>query len=125
MMKRVLLFLATNLLVVLTISILLQVLGISGRLHAYGMDYQALFLFCLIWGMAGAFISLAISRIMAKMFMGVKVIDPRQPGQFAGLVEMVHGLRARRGCPPCRKSGFTKAPRSTPSPPVQPKVAPW
>jgi heat shock protein HtpX len=41
-----------------------------------GLNYQALFLFCLVWGMGGAIVSLLISRIMAKMLLGVKAIDP-------------------------------------------------
>src|SRR5882724_4307159 len=77
MLKRVALFLAVNLLVVLTISILLNVLGVRPYLTARGIDYQALLVFCLVWGMGGAFISLGLSRIMAKYAMGVQVVDPQ------------------------------------------------
>ncbi len=76
MVKRVLLFLATNLLVVLTLSVLLNVLGIRPYLSANGIDYSQLLAFCLVWGMGGAFISLALSRIIAKRAMGVQVIEP-------------------------------------------------
>ena len=58
-MKRIFLFLAVNLLVVTTVSLLLNVLGIRPYLTAYGLDYQALAGFCFVWGMAGAFISTA------------------------------------------------------------------
>lgn len=74
--KRVLLFLATNILIVFTISIVLNLLGVKPYLTAYGLDYQSLMIFCLVWGMGGAFLSLALSRFMAKMMMRVQVIDP-------------------------------------------------
>lgn len=70
MIKRVFLFLLTNLLVVTTISILLSVLGIRP-----GGGLVPLAIFCLIWGMGGAFISLQISRWMAKRAMGVELVD--------------------------------------------------
>jgi len=74
--KRVLLFLAINFLVVATISIILNVLNIRPYLTGYGLNYTALMIFCLIWGMGGAFISLALSRSMAKWMMGVRIVDP-------------------------------------------------
>ncbi len=92
-MKRVMLFLATNLLVVLTISVLVNALGLRPYLSANGIDYRALMIFCLIWGMGGAWISLLISRWMAKRAMGVQVIDPgtTDPGEQA-LLQMVQRL---------------------------------
>ena len=82
MFKRVLLFIAVNILVVLTISISLQVLGVQPYLTRQGINYQALLIFCAIVGFAGAFISLSLSRFTAKMFMGVNVIDPDNPGSY-------------------------------------------
>ncbi len=76
-LKRIFLFLMMNILVVFTISVLLQVFGVGPYLTRSGIDYSQLLGFCLIWGMGGAFISLALSRMMAKWMMGVKVIDPR------------------------------------------------
>lgn len=73
--KRILLFVATNILIVSTISIILNILGVRSYLTAYGLDYQSLAIFCLIWGMGGAFISLALSRVMAKWMMGVQLVD--------------------------------------------------
>ncbi|MFO1462332.1 MAG: protease HtpX [bacterium] len=77
MAKRIVLFLAVNFLVVLTISVLLSLLGVKPYLTRYGLDYTSLAIFCLIWGMAGSLISLAISRQTAKWAMGVQVIDPQ------------------------------------------------
>jgi heat shock protein HtpX len=75
MAKRILLFVLTNILIVATISIVLSVLGVKPYLTAQGINYGSLIVFCLVWGFGGAFISLAISRKMAKWSMGVKLID--------------------------------------------------
>lgn len=97
-MKRIFLFLAVNALVVITISLILNVLGVGRYLTAYGMDYNALMVFCLVWGMVGALISLALSRIMAKMMMGVHVIDPNtHDPQLQELVQIVHNLARSAG----------------------------
>jgi len=68
--------------------------------------------FCLVWGMGGAFISLAISRIMAKMMMGVKVIDPRQlhDPQLQWLVETVHRLARSAGISTMPEVGIYDSP---------------
>jgi len=71
-MKRILLFVATNLAIMVTLSVLLSVLGING----YG-GLQGQLLFCLVWGMGGAFISLQLSRFIAKQAMGVQLVDGR------------------------------------------------
>lgn len=93
MAKRVFLFMLTNILVIVTISIVLNLLGVRPYIEAQGINYESLAIFCLVWGMGGAFISLGISRIMAKMFMGVKVIDPRtQDPEMRWLVQTVHEL---------------------------------
>ena len=76
MFKRIFLFLAVNFIVILTISAICSLFNIKPYLNAYGLDYQALLVFCLIWGMGGALISLALSRKMAQWLMRVKVIDP-------------------------------------------------
>jgi heat shock protein HtpX len=68
--KRIFLFLLVNVLVVVTISISLSLLGVNNYLTASGLDYNALLIFCAVAGFAGAFISLALSRWMAKMMMG-------------------------------------------------------
>jgi heat shock protein HtpX len=100
MFKRITLFLLTNLLVVLTISVILNVLGVRPYLSAQGLDYNQLLIFCLVWGMGGAFISLAISRWMAKRAMGVQVLDP-QTTDAAGqqLLQLVARLAQGAGIP--------------------------
>lgn len=92
MLKRIGLFLLTNLLVIVTISIVLNLLGVKPYITNAGIDYQNLMIFCLVWGMGGAFISLGLSRMMAKWMMGVQVIDPRNGGEYAWLVQTVHRM---------------------------------
>lgn len=91
--KRIGLFLAVNILVMVTISTILNLLGVKPYITAYGLDYQALMIFCLVWGMGGAFISLALSRVMAKWMMGVQIVpaDTHDP-ELRDLVQMVHEL---------------------------------
>lgn len=73
--KRIFLFVAVNFLVVITISIILNLLGVRPYLNAYGLDYESLAIFCLIWGMGGALISLSLSKVIAKWTMGVKIVN--------------------------------------------------
>lgn len=91
--RRMFFFVLVNVLVIATISIVLNVLGVRPYLDAQGINYQALIVFCAVWGMGGAFISLLISKQMAKWMMGVKVVDPRttQP-ELRWLVDQVHEM---------------------------------
>ncbi|WP_058308427.1 protease HtpX [Gracilibacillus massiliensis] len=82
--KRILLFLLTNILVMTTIviawSLITTFTDIGAIQNAEGqISYGALMIFSILVGFAGAFISLAMSRWMAKMMMKVKVIDPNRP----------------------------------------------
>ena len=109
--KRIMLFLAVNLLILATLSITMRVLHIGAYFSARGIDYNALMLFCLVWGMGGAFISLALSRVMAKWMMGVKVIDPNTTDPvLAGLVATVHNLARAAGLPKMPEVGFYLSP---------------
>lgn len=110
-MKRFFLFAAVNILVVVTISITLSLLGVRPYLNQYGLDYEQLAIFCLVWGMGGSFISLGLSRIMAKMMMGVQVVDPntRDP-ELQELVQMVHHLSRSAGLPKMPEVGIYDSP---------------
>jgi len=72
--KRIFLFVMVNILVVTTITIILAVLRVGNFFPARGLG--GLFVTCLVWGFVGAFISLGLSRMMAKWFMGVQVVPP-------------------------------------------------
>lgn len=96
--KRIFLFVAVNALVLVTISIVTSLLGLQPYLNQQGINYQSLMVFCLLWGFGGAFISLALSRIMAKWMMGVRVIDPNtSDSELRSLVERVHELARTAG----------------------------
>ncbi|WP_411821490.1 protease HtpX [Leptospira sp. 'Mane'] len=77
--KRIGFFLLTNILIMTTISIVTNILGYFGfGIQAFGVNLTQLIVFCLMWGMVGSFISLFLSKYMAKWSMGVKVIDPKK-----------------------------------------------
>ncbi len=99
-MKRIALFLATNLAVIVLLGIILRLIGFEGILDAQGVDLNlgALLVFAAVVGFTGAFISLAMSKWSAKRMMGVKVITQpanqaeswlvntvRQQAQLAGI----------------------------------------
>jgi len=76
-MKRIFLFLATNLAIILILSITLRLFGFQGFLDAKGIDLNmnALLLFAAVFGFGGSFLSLAISKWTAKRFTGARVIE--------------------------------------------------
>ena len=79
-MKRIALFIATNLAVLVVLTIAMQLLGIESLLNEQGtqLDLQSLLIFSAVIGFAGSFISLAISKWSAKRLTGARVIkDPR------------------------------------------------
>ena len=109
--KRTMLFLGVNFLILLTLSITLRLLGVGGYFTARGIDFNALLLFCLVWGMGGAFISLGLSRVMAKWMMGVQVIDPNTT-EAAGreLVSTVYRLARAANLPEMPEVGWYDSP---------------
>ena len=110
MVKRIFLFVLTNILVTLTISLVVKFLGIKPYLTRSGLDLGALAAFSLVWGFSGALVSLAISRQMAKWMQGVSVVDPRNPGEFSWLVQMVHDLAHRAKLPAMPEVGVYNSP---------------
>ncbi|MCB1215692.1 MAG: protease HtpX [Deltaproteobacteria bacterium] len=100
MFRRIGLFLLTNLLVVLTLGLLMEFLGVRPYLNQHGLDYEQLAAFCLLWGMGGAFISLGISRWMAKRAMGVRLItEETRDARLKEVRQMVATLARRAGLP--------------------------
>jgi heat shock protein HtpX len=73
-MKRIVLFLATNLAVLLVLTIVAHLLGIDTYLAQHGSNLGGLLVWAALFGFGGSFISLAMSKSMAKMGMGVRVI---------------------------------------------------
>ncbi|MGE0371623.1 MAG: protease HtpX [Gammaproteobacteria bacterium] len=76
-MKRIMLFLATNLAIIVVLSISLRILGVERILdeQGVGLDLSSLLIFAAVFGMGGSFLSLAISKWTAKRFTGARVIE--------------------------------------------------
>ncbi|MAK56782.1 MAG: protease HtpX, partial [Pusillimonas sp.] len=98
-MKRIILFLMTNIAVMVVLSITMSILGVGRYLDEQGLNLTQLLIFSAFIGFGGAFISLLISKWMAKRTTGARVIDPQAPAsrQEAWLVETVHQLADRAG----------------------------
>ena len=105
-MKRIFLFLIVNVAVIMVISVLMALFGVDPS------TMSGLVIMCAMFGMGGAFISLQISRWTAKRAMGVRLIDPAQPGSHAAaaLVERIQGLSTRAGLPVLPEIGIYDSP---------------
>jgi len=96
-MKRVFLFLATNLAVVLVLSVVARLLGIDRYMSAQGGNLGGLLVFAALFGFGGALISLAISKWMAKRSMGVRVIGTPANATEEWLVRVVRAQAEQAG----------------------------
>ena len=95
-MKRIFLFLATNLAVILLLTLVINLLGLDSYLDARMGNYVNLLIFAAVIGFGGAFISLAMSKWMAKMSMGVQVIAQPANETERWLLETVRRIRRDR-----------------------------
>lgn len=96
--RRIVLFLALNLIVVLTLSFVLNFLGVQPFLTHYGLDLYSLGAFCLVWGMGGALISLCLSRTLAKWMMKIVLIeDTTTDSSLKKVLDMVRSLTQKAG----------------------------
>ncbi len=96
-MKRILLFLATNLAVLVVLGVVTRLLGLDRFLGAYGLNLPALLGFAAVIGFGGAFVSLLMSKTIAKFSTGAQVIEqPRDPAE-AWLLDTVSRLAATAG----------------------------
>ena len=96
-MKRILLFLATNLAVVMVLSIVARVTGLDRWVALHGGSYEGLLAMAALFGFGGALISLAISKWMAKRAMGVRVIERPANANEEWLVSTVRQLATQAG----------------------------
>ena len=111
MFKRILLFIATNVLVIATISLITSALGLHSYLTAHGIDYMQLAIFCAIWGSAGAFISLFMSKFIAKMAMGVVIINPKTATREEHFIlDIVYSLARQAGLKTMPEVGIYHSP---------------
>ncbi len=111
MAKRILLFVVTNLAIVITLSIVLSVLGIGRGIGPDGrIDIVGLAIFSLAWGMIGAFISLQMSRFIAKKMMGVQVVDGRTGNEEVDWLYRTVERLTRQAQLPMPEVGFYDSP---------------
>src|SRR5216117_426918 len=96
-MKRIVLFLLTNLAVGLVLSVTLSLLGAKRFLAGTGLNIPMLVVFAIVVGFGGSIISLALSKPMAKMFTGARVIDPPQSADEQWLISTVKHLADKAG----------------------------
>src|SRR3990172_112947 len=96
-MKRIVLFLVTNLAVMLVLSVVLSVLGVDRFLTESGLNVGALLVFSLVLGFGGALISLLMSKPMAKWSTGAQVIDGSEGPEQRWLVDTVRKLAGKAG----------------------------
>lgn len=94
-MKRIFIFMAVSLLISITISTIMSVLGIGHYISQGGIQYGTLMVFCLFWGIGGSLIGLCLSKMLAKWTMGVQIVTLEGPHK--NIVEKVHRLSRRAG----------------------------
>lgn len=94
---RIVLFLLTNLAVVVVASLTLNLLGVDGYLTGTGLNLTSLLIFCAVFGFVGAFISLFLSKFMAKRSTGTRIIDQPRNSQEKWLVDTVAELADKAG----------------------------
>ena len=94
-MRRVLYFLITNLAIVIVLGIVLRILGVEPYLTAYGLNYQSLLIFSAVFGMGGAFISLALSKWSAKRLTRAQVVTSPANETERWLVTTIGELASR------------------------------
>ncbi len=96
-MNRIFLFLATNMAIVLVLSVTMRLLGVEPYLNANGLNLTSLLIFAAVMGFGGSFISLAISKWSAKRAMGVQVIETPANSTESWLLETVRTYSAKAG----------------------------
>jgi heat shock protein HtpX len=110
MSKRIFLFIVTNLAVILTLSIVAAILGVGSGIGPEGLNIQALAVFCLFWGMGGAFISLQMSRWIAKRATGLQLVDGRTGNSQADWLYETVARLTRQANLPMPEVGFYDSP---------------
>src|SRR3977135_1447215 len=96
-MKRIFLLIATNFALMILLSIVASVLGLDRWLTANGIDYGGLLMLSALFGFGGAFISLLMSKTIAKWSIGAQTIDGSEGTTQYWLVQTVHKLADKAG----------------------------
>lgn len=96
-MKRIVLFLATNMAIVLVLSVTMRLLGVEPYLNASGLNLSALLIFAAVMGFGGSFMSLAISKWSVKRSLGVHVLENPSSSTEVWLVDTVRRYAEKSG----------------------------
>lgn len=96
MIKRIFLFLITNLAIILVISLILSIFNVSPYLTQYGLNYQSLLIYAAIIGFTGSFISLFMSKWMAMRAFNIQLIDKPSNQSEIWLMSVVRKLAGQR-----------------------------
>jgi heat shock protein HtpX len=108
---RVLLFVATNIAILVTVSIIMAVLNASGLIDTRaGLSPGALLVFCLVWGMGASLVSLALSRKIAKWSMGIKLVNGQTGNADLDWLHNTVGNLSRQANLPMPEVGFYESP---------------
>ena len=101
--KRIFLFALVNIAVLVTVSLVLNLLGVGNYRTGSGagasLNHMALLAFCLVWGMVGSIISLLLSKVIAKWTMQVQIVPPGAGGREGDLYQTVSRLAKAAGLP--------------------------
>ena len=110
-LKRISLFVLTNVLVIATISIVSSLIFSFLGIDPTSGNLTGLLVMCVLWGMGGSLISLMISKFMARHAYGVKIIDPNTMDMNQRqIVQMVHGLATKAGLHKMPEVGIYESP---------------
>ena len=96
-MMRILLFIATNLAVLIVASVTLRLLGVDGYVTQQGLNFNSLLVFAAVFGFGGAFVSLLMSKMMAKMATRTQIIERPSNAAEQWLLETVDELAREAG----------------------------
>lgn len=111
-MKRIFLFLAVNVVVMAVgstvLSLIFRYTGLDPVMQQNGLNYTSLMVICFVWGMLGSFISLFMSKFIAKKMMGVQEVTATGP--YAQIVQKVHTMATRAGIENMPEVGIYESP---------------
>ncbi len=111
MAKRIFLFVATNIAILVTVSIIMAVLQATGLIDTRaGLSQGALMVYCLVWGMGASLVSLALSRKIAKWSMGVKLVSGQTGNRDLDWYYETVGRLSREANLPMPEVGFYESP---------------
>ena len=109
--KRIVLFLLTNLAIMVMLSVVLSVLGVTGYINPDGtLNQTNLMVFAFVWGMGGAFISLLMSRAIAKMSLKIKLVNGSSGHAELDWLHQTVSRLARQANLPMPEVGYYESP---------------